>query len=66
MAGVCLWGWEGGGGQLLSRVRANAEMGLSGVIPLGLACLGWVRWGRALMVKTCNVEVCFSILSLFY
>lgn len=40
VCGVRRGGWEGGGGQLLSRVRANAEMGLRGVIPFGLACLG--------------------------
>lgn len=61
VCGVRRRGWEGGGGQLLSRVRANAEMGLSGTIPFGLACLGWVRWGRTLTVNTCHVAVCFSI-----
>lgn len=38
-------GSEGGGGQLLCRARANAKMGLSGVIPFGLVSL-WGGLGR--------------------
>lgn len=40
VCGVRRRGWEGGGGQLLSRLRANAEMGLSGEF-----LWGWPAWG---------------------
>lgn len=66
VCGVRRRGWEGGGGQLLSRVRAHADMGFRGAIPFGLASLGCVRWGRTLTVKTCNVTVCFSIFLSFF
>lgn len=66
VCGVRRRGWEGGGGQLLPRVRAHAEMGLSGVIPFGLASPGCVWWGKTLNVKTCNITVCFSIFLSFF